>query len=241
MFPCSIRDAVTVAFSSTAEMEAALDKWGKGTRLMALDGGVGAKSAAAKKKKKASAKRGGSGGGGFGAKLAAATAPAADAPKPTGVAPKLPEGTEVLVVVAPKGEGNLKAVEAICRDVGMGTCVILLNARLEGALFASGEQREYFLDAFEPVFHLKPPPPASIQDAKALTGGKAPTPIISRTYPHEWKLYSKPTIGSPKLLAAFKERPGTMDVVKTLTEAAQKEPEGFVGQLDALVGNFIKN
>ena len=32
-----------------------------------------------------------------------------------------------------------------------------------------------------------------------------------------------------------------MDVVKTLTEAAQKEPEGFVGQLDALVGNFIKN
>ena len=35
-------------------------------------------------------------------------------------------------------------------EVGMGTCVILLNARLEGAKYASDVQRDFFLDAFEP-------------------------------------------------------------------------------------------
>lgn len=65
---------------------------------------------------------------------------------------------EVLLVVAPKGE-DMTFVEKICDSVGQGTCVVLLNARLETARFPGGESQEaFFLETFEPVFQLKPPP-----------------------------------------------------------------------------------
>jgi len=65
---------------------------------------------------------------------------------------------KVLLVVAPKGD-DMTFVEKICDSVGQGTCVVLLNARLETARFPGGESQEaFFLETFEPVFQLKPPP-----------------------------------------------------------------------------------
>jgi hypothetical protein len=64
----------------------------------------------------------------------------------------------VLLVVAPKGD-DMTFVEKICDSVGQGTCVVRLNARLETARFPVGESQEaFFLETFEPVFQLKPPP-----------------------------------------------------------------------------------
>lgn len=110
-------------------------------------------------KAKVGSRKGGKGKGGFAAKMKAATAPSA-ASKTTAAATSgggggsggsllggvVPSDTEVLVVVAPKGEAELKAVEGISREAGMGCCVVLLNARLEAARYASTEQRDYFLE-----------------------------------------------------------------------------------------------
>ena len=116
--------------------------------------GLGKKKGAGKSK--VGSRKGGKGKGGFAAKMKAATAPskssAADASAGGGggggamMGGVVPADTEVLVVVAPKGEAELNAVEAISREAGMGCCVVLLNARLEAARYASTEQRDFFLE-----------------------------------------------------------------------------------------------
>lgn len=71
------------------------------------------------------------GGGGFGASV-----------KGTAVKAKtsaIPEGTEVLIVVSPSVK-DLKALEQICQEVGMGCLVILANARLDELNYESESQ-----------------------------------------------------------------------------------------------------
>jgi len=232
----------------------------------ALTAAADAKSKKAKKQKKqASLGRGGRGGGaGFAAKLSAATTTtkqqpgAADANANADAdidgsevsAPAhprdglVPEKCEVLLVVAPKGADDLTRVETLCRSAGLGTVVVLLNARLESARFASEAQKEWFLGAdgtgeFEPVFQLKPPPPTAVAEARRLNAAAA-TPILWRAYPNDWQLCSKPSIGNTKKIAEFKDRPSAEAVVSTLTDPALLAKEGatFEGQLSALLGKI---
>lgn len=131
MFSPLGKKSITVAFTSPDEAEAAQKIWGKDTRVMSLQN-----SAVGSKKKKAGAKVKGSSSKGFAAKLAAATAPSEKSAGGSGkAASSVPEGTEVLLVVAPKGEVAFNAVQTMSESVGMGCCIVLLNARLEGSSF----------------------------------------------------------------------------------------------------------
>ena len=134
-------------------------------------------------------------------------------------------GEQVLLVVAPKG-GDLGAVEAICGAAGLATCVILLNARLEAAAFSSEAQRGLFLGAFEPVFHLRPPPPRVVAEARAANSA-ASTPVVFRAFPGEWELASRPAVGSPRALAHFQARPTPEQVA---CRADMPPPHGEIAQ-----------
>lgn len=102
----------------------------------------------------------------------------------------LPKDTEVALFVAP-GPKELIAVERICRDAGMGTCVILLNARLSMIdKYPSNEARELFTQEFEPVWSLSAAPQA-----------EAPGCLIHREYPGKWVLARKPRVGAPKTIS----------------------------------------
>lgn len=104
---------------------------------------------------------------------------------------QLPVGTEVALFVAP-GPKELIVVERICEELGMGTLVVLLNARLSSMrTLGAGKTSSLFQEDFEPVFVLSGAP----QNA-------APGCILYRAFPHEWVLGRKPTIGPPKTLLA---------------------------------------
>lgn len=238
----SIKDGVSVAFGTAADADAARGVWGASTpRTVVLDpsakgvasGGIG--GGAGKKKGKKGGKgnkRGASRGVGFASKLDAAMGSPTAPGRPT-----VPAGTEVLLVVAPRGGVQLSALEQMSRDVGMGCCIILLNARLETAGFASDGQREYFLEEFEPVYHVKPPPPDVV--TRAIAENEAvPTPIISRAYPHDWRLSAKPVLGPPKLVSTFAARPEPEALVAALTNFAETEGEGFPEQAASLFGKL---
>ena len=215
--------------------------------------GMGKKKSSGKSK--VGGRKGSKGGrGGFAAKMKAATAKvdrdAASSGSSRLIGGIVPEDTEVLVVVAPKGEQELSQVEAISREAGLGCCIILLNARLEAAKYASTTQRDYFLSTFEPVFQLKPPPPAAIAEAKERNGGAdVATPIVSRAFPQDWKLSCQPAgIGkAPRELASFKERPSMDELAASLAEAGVhglEMPGGLESQLGALFGSiksFVEN
>jgi len=101
----------------------------------------------------------------------------------------LPKDTEVALFVAP-GPKELIAIERICNDVGMGTCVILLNARLSRVeKYASDDARKLF-ESFEPVWFLG-----------AASQEKSPGCLMHRAYPGKWVLARKPKIGAPKTIA----------------------------------------
>ena len=149
---------------------AAIDRKGKRSR-----GGI-AKSGnkSIKKKKKAM---------GFAAKIASELEEDVSGPF------NLPKGTEVALFVAP-GPKELIAIERICNEVGMGTCVILLNARLSMIeKFASDGARKLFMDDFETVWSLSAAPQE-----------EAPGCLIHRAYPGPWILARKPKVGAPKTI-----------------------------------------
>eukprot|EP00986_Skeletonema_menzelii_P012235 scaffold6677_cov155-Skeletonema_menzelii.AAC.4 len=101
----------------------------------------------------------------------------------------LPKDTEVALFVAP-GPKELIAIERICNEVGMGTCVILLNARLSRVeKYASNDARKLF-EGFEPIWFLGA---ASQEDA--------PGCLMHRAYPGKWLLARKPKVGAPKTIA----------------------------------------
>jgi hypothetical protein len=111
----------------------------------------------------------------------------------------LPKETEVAIFIAP-GPKELIAIERICNDVGMGTCIILLNARLSSSLmgdvkYTTDAARTLFTREFEPVWTLTCAP----QDV-------APGCLLHRAYPGPWILARKPKVGPPKTIATKKER-----------------------------------
>jgi len=287
-----IKEAVTVVFSTSEDARAAAGKWSEDTRILSFteSGGGGSggmalkgKKGGGKKKMQSAAKLKGKGGGGFAAKLAAATASTSATAASGGSGPEetsgsgggsgsgglqageVPEGTEVLIVVAPKGR-DLDAVEAVCGKVGLGCCVILLNARLDAARFTSDAQRAFFIGsgeeeeekegrgggggrggAFEAVFQLKPPPPAVFAEASAELDGDAvrggAVPVLSRAYPGDWLLSLKPLVSLPgtggaKTLATFKERPSRAELVSALASSEALRGEGLEGKVSSLLGKI---
>eukprot|EP00586_Coscinodiscus_wailesii_P013784 CAMPEP_0172496422 /NCGR_PEP_ID=MMETSP1066-20121228/87156_1 /TAXON_ID=671091 /ORGANISM="Coscinodiscus wailesii, Strain CCMP2513" /LENGTH=332 /DNA_ID=CAMNT_0013268719 /DNA_START=187 /DNA_END=1185 /DNA_ORIENTATION=- len=141
----------------------------------------------AKKKPKAKSR-------GFAAKLAAEMGDDPSSSSSSGPF-SLPANCEVALFISP-GPKELIAVERICRDVGMGTLVVLLNARL-GAVekFGSEEAKRLFCEEFEPVFHLGAAP----QDV-------APDCLLFRSFPEEWVMARKPKVGPPKTIGMSEKR-----------------------------------
>ena len=106
----------------------------------------------------------------------------------------LPKDTEVALFVAP-GPKELIAIERICNEVGMGTCVILLNARLSRVeKYASDEARALF-ESFEQVWFLGAAPQE-----------EAPGCLMHRSYPGKWVLARKPQVGQPKTIMINDEK-----------------------------------
>jgi len=197
---------LTVAFNTVEEADAARMQW-KGdpsaeARILSLDR---RKSSAAKKKKKAKSKASAKG---FAAKLAAEIDDD-DSGNETGPF-RLPDNTEVALIVAP-GPKELIVIERICEAVGMGTLVVLLNARLppssSGSTTSSTNSNNYFgspaaenlfTTDFETVFSL-----AAVTPQEA-----APGCLLYRSYiASDWVLARKPAVGPPKTILAQATRP----------------------------------
>jgi hypothetical protein len=102
----------------------------------------------------------------------------------------LPKGTEVAMFVSP-GPKELIAIERVCKEAGMDTCIILLNARLSLVeKYATSEARRLFTEDFERVWSLSAAPQE-----------EAPGCLMHRAYPGPWVLARKPKVGPPKTIA----------------------------------------
>ncbi|CAM9900157.1 unnamed protein product [Scytosiphon promiscuus] len=150
----------------------------------------------ASKKAKGKGKKGGKQGGGGGG--------GADDGRTPATARIAPTGTEVLLVVAPK-QAELRAVQKISKELGQGCLIILLNARLHQAKFVDDEQREYFEQEFESMFHLRPVA-AENED------------FLYRAYPKDWTVARKPKLGPPKVLSAQEKRPTEAEILAAVEE-----------------------
>jgi hypothetical protein len=134
---------------------------------------------------------------------------------------KLPEGTEVALFVAP-GPKELIVIDKICHEVGMGTLVVLLNARLSTIQnLGTDKAKSLFLDEFEPVFHLRAAPQQ-----------EAPGCLLHRSYPSDWLLARKPKVGLPKVLLAQTTCP-------TIEECREAYENNEVGDLEKGVERFL--
>eukprot|EP00980_Cylindrotheca_fusiformis_P000305 scaffold73_cov118-Cylindrotheca_fusiformis.AAC.1 len=174
---------IVVAFTDQTLADAAKKKW-KGdptasSRILAMNRKKGSA-----KTKKVKAK-------GFAAKLAAEID---DSPDTGPFA--LPDGTQVAIFVSP-GPKELPVIEKICNQVGMETCVILLNARLSKiSNFGTETAATLFNEEFKSVFALTAAP----QDV-------APNCLLYHAYPTSWTLARKPKVGQPKPILTQNTRP----------------------------------
>lgn len=110
----------------------------------------------------------------------------------------LPSNCEVAIFISPEAK-ELITIEKICDEVGMGTLVILLNARLltkETTKYNTDEAKKLFTKEFEPVFCLSASPNQQ----------EAPNCLVYRSYPEEWALARKPKVGQPKVISTKSDR-----------------------------------
>jgi len=135
----------------------------------------------------------------------------------------LPEKTELAIFVAP-GPKELLVVEQVCNKAGMGTLVILLNARLASlSNFGTEAAKVLFLEQFEPVFSLCAAP----QEV-------APSCLLHRSYPNDWMMARKPKVGQPKLILEQCYRP-TVENCKAAYDSME------IGELEQGVENVLEN
>uniref|UniRef100_A0A7S3VH04 DUF1995 domain-containing protein n=1 Tax=Chaetoceros debilis TaxID=122233 RepID=A0A7S3VH04_9STRA len=136
---------------------------------------------------------------------------------------KLPDNCEVALFVAPTAK-DLITVNRICDEVGMGTLVVLLNARL-GLIdnFGTEESKEFFASEFEDMYYLSIAP----QDA-------APGCLMNRAYPNDWILARKPKVGPPKTIETFSKNPSSEECA-----AAFETVE--IGDMEKNVENVLEN
>jgi len=213
MFQPVGEENIAAVFNNGAAADAARRKWKDDStafcKICSMDGG-GRRSPLGPKNNKKSM--------GFAAKMAAEMDSSASGPF------ALPSGTEVALFVAP-GPKELIVIERVCSEVGMGTCVVLLNARLGkyGGKFASMRAIDLFVEDFEPVFHLAAAPQED-----------APGCLLYRQYPEEWALARKPKVGPPKVFATG---PCRFD-----SEQCKEAFDGMeIGELEEKVEGFMDN
>ena len=219
-------DRITVAFTDVELANAAKQKW-KGdptavSRIVSMD--RRRSSAVKKKKKKVKAK-------GFAAKLAAEIGDSSEnSDSVVSDGPfELPNDTEVALFVSP-GPKELVIIEKICRTVGMGTLVVLLNARLSMIdSFGTPTATKLFTEDFESVFSLAAAP----QEA-------APGCLLYRAYPESWVLARKPAVGQPKTIMTTEDRP-TLDECRKAVEGMElSELEKGVENVAENVANWFR-
>ncbi len=208
-------DNIVVAFREQDLADMAKKKWkgdsGALSRIMAMNRrkrGSGAKQNKVNKPQ------------GFAAKMAAEINDASD----FGGGPfELPKNTEVALFVAP-GPKELVIIEKICNEFGMGTLVILLNARLSKVKnFGTDAAAKLFTDAFEPVFCLS----AASQDV-------APDCLLFRAYPGDWVMARKPKVGQPKPLLTQSSKP-------TIVECRQAYESLELGDVEKGIETALEN
>ena len=140
----------------------------------------------------------------------------------------LPKDTEVALFVAP-GPKELIAIERICNEVGMGTCVILLNARLSRVeKYASDDARKLF-EGFEPVWFLGAAPQEN-----------APGCLMHRAYPDKWLLARKPQVGAPKTIATQEDMFTGEECAKAYESMEVSEAEKTAEKLAMNVAEWFK-
>jgi Domain of unknown function (DUF1995) len=208
---------LVVTFNVVETAEIAKKQWeGDPTaaaRILSMD-----RRESAAKKKKAKVK-------GFAAKLAAEIDDDADESGPF----QLPSNTEVALFVAP-GPRELVVIERICESVGMGTLVILLNARLSCINnFGSAAAEKLFLTEFEPVFNLAAAP----QDS-------APGCLLHCAYGKDWILARKPAVGQPKTILVQDARPTSDECKSALGSLELSEVEKNVESAMENVANWFR-
>lgn len=213
---------IAVVFNDQGLADQAKKRW-KGdptaaSRIMAIDRKKGGNNKKQNKKK--------SKGMGFAAKLAAEVEDVDDrsSATPTGGPFALPDNCEVAIFVAP-GHKELATAERICNDVGMGTLVILLNARL-GLLedkFPSERAQTLFQEEFEPVFCLTAAPQE-----------QAPGCLMYRMYPTDWVVARKPKVGPPKPILTQSEKPNK-EQCRTAFESLE------MGDMEKGMENVLEN
>lgn len=186
-------DNIVVAFTEQEMADLAKKKWkddpGASSRILAMNRRK-ENNGSAKKKKATKPK-------GFAAKMAAEID---NGPAKEGGPFELPQNTEVAIFVAP-GPKELVVIERICNQVGMGTLVVLLNARLSKIQhFGTDAAEKLFTEDFEPVFCLA----AASQDV-------APDCLLFRGYPGEWVMARKPKVGQPKPLLIQPHKPSAQE------------------------------
>lgn len=183
---------IVVAFTEQDLADQAKKKWkgdpGASSRVLAMNrrkGGSGGKTKKANKPK------------GFAAKIAAELEDESAA----SLGPfELPKNTEVALFVAP-GPKELVIIEKICNEVGMGTLVVLLNARLSKIeKFGTDAAKKLFMEEFESVFCLS-----------AASQAVAPDCLLYRAYPGSWVMARKPKVGQPKPLLTQPSKPTEED------------------------------
>eukprot|EP00566_Odontella_aurita_P009850 CAMPEP_0113530622 /NCGR_PEP_ID=MMETSP0015_2-20120614/3047_1 /TAXON_ID=2838 /ORGANISM="Odontella" /LENGTH=430 /DNA_ID=CAMNT_0000429375 /DNA_START=155 /DNA_END=1447 /DNA_ORIENTATION=- /assembly_acc=CAM_ASM_000160 len=139
----------------------------------------------------------------------------------------LPEKCEVALFVAP-GPKELIAVERICDDAGMGTLVVLLNARLGNpsvhSKFSTERAARLFDDEFEPVFHLGAAPQE-----------EAPGCLLHRAYPGDWIVARKPKVGPPKTIMVTEDRRPTSEDCRDAYDSVE------IGDVERAAENVLEN
>jgi hypothetical protein len=205
-------DCISVIFQDEDLADLAKDQWkddyGASASVVAVN-----RRKIAKKKEKAK---------GFAAKMAAEVGDTTPGEDPKGPF-LLPKGTEVALFVAP-GPAELVVIEQICSEVGMGTLVVLLNARLSKITdFGTDEATKLFTEEFEPVFCLSAAPQDVARDC-----------LVFRSYPGDWVLARKPKVGQPKTLLQQSAR-------LTTEECKQAYDELDIGDLEKGMEEALEN
>ncbi|VEU37379.1 unnamed protein product [Pseudo-nitzschia multistriata] len=216
-------DNIVVSFADSELADLAKANWkndaGASCRVLAMN-----RSGAAKKKKKKKGKKVLTSARGFAAKMAAEVE---DNDEGTGgqgggSGPfQLPPNTEVALFVAP-GPKELVVIDKICETVGMGTLVVLLNARLDKVTnFGTEAAEKLFTEDFESVFSLAAAPQQ-----------EAPGCLLYRAFPGDWVLARKPSVGRPKTILSQPEKPTNEECRETFDNLEisdlEKNVEGFV-------------
>jgi hypothetical protein len=201
-------DRIVVAFNNVDLADDAKKRWEDDStaqsRVLSMD-----RSRAAKKTKKKKVKP-----KGFAAKLAAEIED--DANDDSGPF-QLPSDTEVALFVSPTPK-ELVVIEKICSTAGMGTLVILLNARLSTVeKFSSESAANLFQKEFDPVFCLAAAPQT-----------EAPGCLFYRAHPGNWVLARKPKVGQPKPFLVTQHRPALHECQEAFDQLEVSEVEKTV-------------